>query len=126
MWLTYSIALRSTPVKKHFTWFIKKVHRPPQYLETFRLAMDFKIPLRIPFFQQAENIFILQAVKKITAQAALFRPDAFEQRGNCLGQFLAFLGGHLHVHNDHDHNTRVKAKGMPQAKAGRNICESLY
>lgn len=78
--------------------------------------MAFKIPLRIPFFQETENIFILQAMKKITAPAALFRPDAGEQRGNCLGQFLAFLGGHLHVHNDHDHTEWI-AKDMPAAES---------
>jgi hypothetical protein len=115
--LVNALVCRHIFVGNHFTWFFKKVHRTPKHLEAFRPAMVVKIRLCIPFFKQTEIIFILQGMKEIATHATLFLPDIMKQGGNCLGQFLAFHGSNLYLHNDHDHNTRVIAKGMPTGKS---------
>jgi len=63
----------------YFAWFFQKSHRPPQHLETIRLAVCLKILSAIPFLEQTEEIFILHRLEKIAANAALFGPDGAEQ-----------------------------------------------
>jgi hypothetical protein len=80
--------------------------------------MFFKVLSGIPFLEQAENIFILHAMKEIPADAALFRPDGTEERGNRLGQFLALAGLHFHAYDDLDH-ILSRARSMPSGNSGR-------
>ena len=98
----------------YFAWFFKKIHRPPQHLETLSLAISFKTLSGIPFLEQTEDVFILHAMEKITPPAALFRSDGAEQRGDRLGQFLPFLWRHLHMNDDQYHT-----ESMSKRHAGR-------
>jgi hypothetical protein len=67
------------------------------------MAMCFKILFGIPFFKQAEDIFILHATEKITSTAASFSPDGPDQGVNRLGQFLTLPRRHPHMNGDKNH-----------------------
>ena len=108
----------------YFAWFFQKIHRSPQHLETIGLAMRFKVLLRVPFLEQAEDIFILHGVEKIAANAALFGPDGVEQGGDRLGQFLPFRGRHLHVHDDQNHNGGYEQAACRIAETAGDIRQS--
>jgi hypothetical protein len=72
-----------------------------------------KVTCRIPFFKETEYIFVLDALKKITPAAALFRAYGAEQRGHRLGQFLAFLAGHLHIDDDQNYMDIFRKDVLP-------------
>jgi hypothetical protein len=117
--------LLKTAVRDYFTWLFKQVHCPSKNLETLRFAMCFKILSCIPFFNQAESVFILHVVKKITMDATLFHPDGADERDNRLGKFLTFFGRHLHMHDDENHTHAYEQKACRQAKTGGDMWENL-
>ena len=53
-----SLFSRCYGVEHHFTGLLEKVHRPPKYPETLLLQVAVKVLPCIPFFENAEFIFI--------------------------------------------------------------------
>jgi len=58
-------------VDHHFIGLSEKSHRPPKYPKALRLQVAVKILSGIPFFKNTEFIFILHALTKVAAPAAL-------------------------------------------------------
>jgi len=54
-------------VDYHFIRLLEKVHRPPNYMKMLRLQVAVKVLSAIPFFKNAEFIFILQTLVKVAA-----------------------------------------------------------
>jgi hypothetical protein len=62
-----SIFPRCYGVDYHFIRLLEKVHRPPNYMKMLRLQVAVKVLSAIPFFKNAEFIFILQTLVKVAA-----------------------------------------------------------
>jgi len=61
-------------IEHHFIGLLKKVDRFPEHPEMFRLQMDHKIFMRIPFFKKKISAFILDTPAEFATLASLLPP----------------------------------------------------